>query len=311
MAKQAIYIYLKEAIESGFPFVKRRFENLTELNRNFHEQRTWIFERLERKVDYKRRLVRVLEVIKMHSVKHLGISYLTENSLSAAYAEQFKESISKRTVGTCIKHLREIGFLHVIPTKRADGKQSANILVLERFRGAAETSSETTAASASSTAAATTASSPSTLSFSPLKVAHKNEKNLRTQKTLSLSRPSILRIKERQANKRQLLNFVPKWFQEQVGCLAREARDVFEYWKVTKQVIRRTFSECIEQPEREQVVRAAIRSFYQAAKAATKGKFQMQNPFGFFHEVLRVESSAHVRRKAQEVHPILFDWLRE
>lgn len=64
MAKTAINIYLKKAIESGFEFIERHFENLDELNKNFQAQRSWIFENLRNKADYKRRLAKVLEVLK-------------------------------------------------------------------------------------------------------------------------------------------------------------------------------------------------------------------------------------------------------
>ena len=52
MARKAIKVYLKSAIEGGFKFIKRRFESLEELNGNFHAQRTWIFEKLEKKADF-------------------------------------------------------------------------------------------------------------------------------------------------------------------------------------------------------------------------------------------------------------------
>ena len=296
MARAAITIYLKSAIESGFDFIERRFGTLSELNRNFHSQRNWIFEKLEKKADYKRRLARVLEVLKMHSCKYLGISFLTENHLCEAYEGQFRESISKRTVNTYIKHLRELGFITTFATKREDGKQTANIVVIERFRAAGEKKAEQNPAFIKSKKGSE-------------KLAHKDPENLHTKKTTSSFKTTIKEIKERCAKELRLLNFIPKWFKEQIACYSKKAREVYEYWKVTKHLMNRTFGTAIEAEEKQAVVRSTVREFFLSAKAAARGKFRMHNPYGFFHAVLKAEGYAYIRRKGQASSTILYNWL--
>lgn len=296
MARETIKVYLKSAIESGFEFIKRRFGSVEELNENFRAQRDWIFERLERKADFKRRLGKVLEVVKMHSCKYLGISFMTENVLCKAYEERFGETISKRTVGTCVKLLREIGFVSVIPAKREDGKQTANIVVIERIDTKGEREGSETAAA-----------SKGEDRFE--NVAHKEPENLRTVKTTSSSKTTSKEQEERMAKERRLLNFVPKWFRERIACCSAKGREVHEYWKVAKHLMSRTFGAAIETQDRRAVVSAAVREFYQSAKAASRGKFRMANPFGFFHSVLEAEAYAHVRRCAQRMSGVFYNWL--
>ena len=298
MAKAAIKIYLKSAIESGFKFIRRSFENLEELNENFHAQRTWIFERMEKKADYKRRLVKVLEVLKMHSCKYVGISFMTENRLCEAYEALHGEAISKRSAGAYIKQLREIGFIKTIAAKREDGKQTANIVVIEKVEAAGNERA----------AQASVATEGEDRSEKP---AHKESENLRTDKTTSPNKTSSKENRERITKTDRLLNFVPQWFKEQISCYTGEAKPTYELWKVAKHLMSRTFGTAIDVEERQVVVRKAVREFYLSAKASVRGKFKMRNPFGFFYSILEAEGHAHARRKAQSSSSVLYDWLEE
>lgn len=316
MARSAIKIYLKSAIESGFNFIKKRFESLGELNDNFHAQRDWIFRELEKKADYKRRLAKVLEVLKMHSCKYLGISFLTENRLCEAYETLHGETISKRSVSAYIKQLKEIGFVTILAAKREDGKQTANIVVIEKIARMGE--GERKVSPPEVKGERKNAAEPCAGGVEEFrgesrseKVAHKGEENLRTIKTSSPFKTTLKKTKERIANGKRLLNFVPKWFQNQIGCCSRDAREVFEYWKVTKHLARRTFGSVVGADEWRETVGKAVREFYLSAKAASRGKFKMNNPVGFFHSVLEAEAYAYVRRCAQRTSGIFYNWLED
>lgn len=303
MAKAAISVYLRDAVEEGFKFIERRFASVVEMTESFRRQRAWIYEHLQRKADYKRRLARLLEVIKMHSCKFVGISYLTENSMAEVYERLHKSKISKRTVHSMVAHLRELGFLSVIPTKRGNGKQSANILVMERMEAAEQQM---------------VAGEEPALE----NLAHKESGNLHTKKAPSPSKLPVAkatvrrmaskrpRTKQQEGGKR-LLNLVPQWFQERIGCCAREPKAVHEYWKVAKHLSQRLLGGGVDAGEMQPAVQAAVREFFRTSKAAAKGVFTMANPYGFFHSVLEAEMTAHIRRRAQEVSPVLYDWLAE
>ena len=300
MAKKAIRVYLKTAIESGFSFIKRQFKSVEELNENFHKQRKWIHERLQRKADYKQRLSKVLEVLKMHSCKYLGISFLTENALCAAYEDQFGESISKRSVTSYVNCLRENGLITTIAAKRDDGKQTANIVVIKRLKVAREDKQEAAIAAREKDAEEASEN-----------VAHKEQENLRTIKTTSPSKTTEKENKERKAKDRRLLNFVPQWFKEQVACYTKEPKPTFELWKVVKHLIERRLGCAIAVEDRQEVVRRAVREFYRSAKAAARGTFAMRNPFGLFHAILEAEGYAHARRQAHASSPLFYNWLEE
>ena len=322
MAKSAIQIYLKSAIESGFDFIKRRFDSVEELNRNFHAQRKWILTKLEKKADFKRRLAKVLEVLKMHSCKYIGISFMTENNLCGAYEAQFGESISKRTVSTCMKHLKEMGFVTIMAAKREDGKQTSNIVVIERFAAAAR---EEIFAGRSGGGKKGSAEphfhyigerkepeSPANDEEERIEnVAYKEPENLHTKKTTSLFKNPPKEHKERIAKERRLLNFVPKWFKDRIACCSTQGRAVYEYWKVAKHLMGRTFGPAIAAKDVQEVVGRAVREFFLSAKEAARGKFRMSNPFGFFHAVLEAEGYAHVRREVQTSSPLFYNWLED
>ena len=316
MARSAIKIYLKSAIESGFDFIKKRFKSLHELNENLRIQRDWIFTKMEKKADYKRRLAKVLEVLKMHSCKYLGISFLTENRLCEAYEALHGETISKRSVSAYIKQLKEIGFVTILAAKREDGKQTANIVIIEKTAmmgegGGERFSPEVKGERKNAAEPCSDGVEECRGGSRSEKVAHKGEGNLHTMKTSSPFKTTLKEIKERIANGKRLLNFVPKWFQDQIGCCSRDAKEVFEYWKVTKHLARRTFSSLIGAHEWKEVVCKSTRSFYLSAKAASRGKFKMHNPVGFFHSVLEAEAYAHVRHCVQESSDVLYNWLED
>ena len=280
MARSAIKIYLKSAIESGFSFIRKRFNNLDELNDNFRAQRDWIFEKMEKKADFKRRLAKVLEVLKMHSCKYIGISFLTENRLCEAYEAQHGESISKRSVNTYIKQLKEVGFITTMAAKREDGKQTANIVVIERFKTTGERQSDKHPAHETGERKAGKSAREAEGNVPSENVAYKGAENLHTKKTTSPPKTSLKESKERMAKDVRLLNFVPAWFKERIGCCAMEAREVHEYWKVCRYLMRRTFGSLMGAKEWQGTVNAAIREFYLSAKASTRGKFQMHNVAG-------------------------------
>lgn len=324
MARSAIRIYLRSAIESGFEFIKRRFESLGELNENFHAQRRWIFEKMEKKADFKQRLAKVLEVLKMHSCKFVGISFLTENRLCEAYEAQHGEPISKRSVGTYVKQLREIGFITTISAKREDGKQTANIVVIEKFEKAEKKCGMNADPKAGEPKDGNNpgrneleeresgqGASDGMGADRPENLAHKGAEILHTEKTTSPSKTTVEEIKERMAKGLRLLNFVPGWFRERIACCSKDGREVYEFWKVAKHLVKRAFGTLMGANELQDIVSKAIREFYLSAKAAARGKFRMANPYGFFHAVLEAEGHAYVRRRAQQASGVLYNWLAD
>ena len=333
MAKKKIATYLHEAIESGFKHIKRRFNDLKELNSNFHAQRKWVFENVKKKADYKRRLVRVLEVLKVHSCKYLGISWLTENHICAAYGELFGETLSKRSVSTYIDHLRSLGLISTIPTKRKDGKQSANIVVMERL---SEKTGEDIAhlpkdefcqgkMKAEGTSRQEGSNTDSKAQHST-EVAHKDGRNLHTKITNPSAKTTDQEIKERNTKARpasrkparkgkkkseRLLNFVPKWFREKIACCATETKSVYEYWKVAKHLAYGVFENRIAKEDKPAVIEESISEFYKAAKAASKGKFAMHNPYGFFHSVVEAQAISYAPGDNHAISVPFYNWLED
>lgn len=122
---------LRDELRSGFPSIERRFSSEADMTASIAVQRRLI-DGLDRKSDYRRRLAGTLDVIADRSRAHLGISYMTENTIRRAYEEKHGSPVSKRSVGTYVGHLKRLGIVTSVNTRKHDGRQSANILVLER-----------------------------------------------------------------------------------------------------------------------------------------------------------------------------------
>lgn len=298
MAKTAITLYLRKEIESGFKSIKRRFKSIKDLNQNFKAQRTWIFQNLKNRPSYLQRLVKILEIVKLHACKHLGIFYMTENHLCESYQKQFGQSISKRSVATYLKHLRELGFITSMATKRGDGKQSANIVVIEPLQAGSEAPCESGSQNPGDTKSREGQASQ--------KPAHKGFENLQAKRTNSSLKTIHKDLRERQATTRgsKLLNFVPAWFKERAACITRDPSKVFEYWKITKLLAVKRHG--LDKLSSEEVATLALKEFFCSVKAANRGKFAMQNPYGFFYAILSTEIGGYQRRKAE---PVLYNWL--
>ena len=58
-----------------------------------------------------------------------------------------------------------------------------------------------------------------------------------------------------------------------------------------------------------QVVQTTVLEFYQAAKAATKGKFCMHNPYGYYFRMLEAGVTTQIRRDARSQGAPFYNWL--
>lgn len=103
------------------------FNEIEELNKTVRTYRDIIKLAVTRK-DVQARLITLLEVLKRHSCKQLGVSYMCKNTISSYL------NVSYKTVQRLMKKLESLGMIKQIATKRkSDMRQTANAIVIVPF----------------------------------------------------------------------------------------------------------------------------------------------------------------------------------
>lgn len=100
------------------------FTEIEELNKTVRTYRDVIRTSIKR-TDVQTRLIALLEILKRHSCKQIGVSYLCKNTIAA------KMEVSYKTVQRLMKKLQDMGMIRQVPTKRKkDMKQTANAVII-------------------------------------------------------------------------------------------------------------------------------------------------------------------------------------
>ena len=103
------------------------FADIEELNTTVRSYRDIIKLAVTRK-DVQARLIDLLEILKRHSCKQIGVSYMCKNSI-ASYL-----NVAYKTVQRLMKKLEALGIIKQIATKRkSDMRQTANAIVIVPF----------------------------------------------------------------------------------------------------------------------------------------------------------------------------------
>ncbi|MCI1614234.1 helix-turn-helix domain-containing protein [Heyndrickxia oleronia] len=206
--------------------------------------------------DVQTRLIALLEVLKRHSCKQIGVSYMSKNTIAD------KLELSYKTVQRLMKKLEELGMIRQIPMKRkSDMLQTANAIQII----------------------------PTKNDVSDKTPPKKSEK-CPTIKTNSSF------LKQNINNKRKAIvsfaqaNFIASWVPEQFGklanCFYHEANTINEFWKVVIQnnpIINhvegtRAFND-------NQVLSIGIRSFKEFVMKVKSG-MKIKNIFGYFNGIV-------------------------
>ncbi|MBU5214537.1 helix-turn-helix domain-containing protein [Heyndrickxia oleronia] len=206
--------------------------------------------------DVQSRLIALLEVLKRHSCKQIGVSYMSKNTIAD------KLQLSYKTIQRLMKKLEDLGMIRQIPMKRkSDMLQTANAIQII----------------------------PAKNDMSD-KTPHKKSGKCPTIKTNSNS------LKQNINNKRKAIvsfaqaNFIASWVPEQFGklanCFYHEAKTINEFWKVVRQNNRiinhvkglRAFTD-------QQELHIGIKAFKEFVMKI-KGGNSVKNIFGYFNGIV-------------------------
>ncbi|MEK5171842.1 helix-turn-helix domain-containing protein [Heyndrickxia sp. FSL W8-0496] len=206
--------------------------------------------------DVKSRLIALLEVLKRHSCKQIGVSYMSKNTIAE------KMELSYKTVQRLMKKLEDLGMIRQIPMKRkSDMLQTANAIQII----------------------------PDKSDVSDKTPPKKSEK-CPAIKTNSNSLKQNINNKRKATVSFAQANFIASWVPEQFGkianCFYHEAKTINEFWKVVKQnnpIINhvegnRAFTD-------KQELHIGIKAFKEFVMKVKSG-ISIKNKFGYFNGIV-------------------------
>jgi len=239
-----------------------RFNELEEMNKTVRVYKDAIIASVKR-VDVQARLISLLELLKRHSCKQLGVSYMCKNTIAN------KLEVSYKTVQRLMKRLEELGMICQVPMKRkTDMLQTSNAVLIMPIEDV--TGKNTPKESKKCPAIKTTTSS--------LKQNINNKRN-----TVPVSQNKVVKSFSK-AN--FIAHWVPERFADLTSCYYTEAQTIQELWKVVKQcnrVVNYATSERAFTPQQE--LNIGIRAFKEFVMKV-KDNTKMQNKFGYFNGIV-------------------------
>lgn len=189
------------------------FKELEELNKTIRTYRDVIRMSVKR-ADVQSRLITLLEILKRHSCKYVGVSFLCKNTIADML------EVSYKTVQRLMKKLVDMGMIKQVSMKRkSDMLQTANAIVIQQI--VEEVSNKT-----------------------PMK---KSEKCPAIKTTTPSLKQNIKDINKRNNNDNSntpkdniqeavfIAHWVPDRFINLVSCFYTESKTIQELWKVVRQ----------------------------------------------------------------------------
>lgn len=233
------------------------FSDIEEMNKTVRTYRE-VIKSSVRRADVQERLIALLELLKRHSCKQIGVSYMCKNTIAD------KLELSYKTVQRLVKKLEVLGMIKQIPMKRKkDMLQTANAIQIIPFKN--DMSDKTPPKKSGKCPTIKTNSSS-------LK-----QKILNTRKDVPAEDFSIANF---------VAHWVPESFVELVKSYYREAKSIEEFWKVVKQsnkVIDCFTGERAFAPNQElNIGLMAFKGFVMKVKSGTK----IENKFGYFNGIV-------------------------
>ncbi len=230
------------------------FNEIEEMNKTVRMYKDTIKSSVSRS-DVQARLITLLELLKRHSCKQIGVSYMSKNTIAE------KLELSYKTVQRLMKKLEDLGMIRQIPMKRKkDMLQTANAIQIIPAKN--EVSD---------------------------KKPNKKSKKCPTIKTTSVF------LKQKLNNKRKSVSFsesnfvahwVPESFSKLVNYYYQKAEIIQEFWKVVKQnnavVNHMDGSRAFTDNQLLRIGEIAFKEFVMKLKAGKRVK----NVYGYFNGIV-------------------------
>ncbi len=209
MAKQRIDVV---ASEEAFKNLAS-FNDIEDMNKAVRTYKDMIAATIKR-VDARMNLTKLLEVLKRHSCKYVGVSFLCKNSLAA------KMEVSYKTIQRLTKRLEDLNIIKQIPMKRkSDMNQTSNaVVILPVENNMSEKSPQE-----KSEKCPTVNTKPVSLKQN---IKDINKRN--TYQDITVSKDNITEADF-------VAHWVPKRFSSFLSSFYRKSETIQEFWKVVRQ----------------------------------------------------------------------------
>lgn len=236
------------------------FTDIEEMNKTVRTYRDTISTSIKR-VDVQTRLIALLELLKRHSCKQIGVSYMSKNTIAE------KMELSYKTIQRLVKKLEDLGMIKQVAMKRKkDMLQTANAIVIVQNNDVSD------------------------------KTPSEKSEKCPTIKTTTVSlKQNIKRSNKRNesvysTNNFDKANFVAHWvpnaFANLASCFYHEAKTIEEMWKVVKQnnsVVNHVEGKRAFSKDQEITIGiSALKEFVMKIKDGTP----ISNIFGYFNGIV-------------------------
>ncbi|MDQ0231371.1 DNA-binding Lrp family transcriptional regulator [Metabacillus malikii] len=222
--------------------------------------------------------IAVLKVIWRHSAKVIGVSFASNDYLAD------EANVSRRTVIRAVNTLVEKGLIKRISTARMNGKQGANILVIQPY-----------------TEIDTLKNKMSPHDDTPSVTANKTENK---QSSLCENKINTKRINDEPTLEQLDTSFLPESVSKEFVEAARpffNVQDIYELWRRVEIV----YEKMQLKKDLDDVMDTVVQAFKETVFAKKLGR--IKSTFrGYFYRILYAKLIVEKRR---EIKPLLFDFL--
>lgn len=226
------------------------FNDIESMNKTIRTYRDIIKSTVKRS-DVRTRLITLLEVLKRHSCKQIGVSYMSKNTIAD------KLELSYKTVQRLMKKLEDLGMIRQVAMKRkSDMLQTANIVQIIPTESDVSDKTPTKKSEKCPTNKTTTTT---------LKQKIKKQRNTHDDSKLSAEFVS---------------SRVPKPFVKYLSNFYHDAQTIEELYRVSQQVTR--YLTYYSEQDKLQV---SLEAFKQVIRNIKLGK-KIKNLFGYYNRVL-------------------------
>ncbi|MEI4616442.1 helix-turn-helix domain-containing protein [Bacillus cereus] len=238
------------------------FKDVEELNKVVRAYRDVIRTSVKR-VDVQARLITLLDILKRHSCKYVGVSFLCKNSIA-----QMME-VSYKTVQRLLKKLVDLGMIKQVAMKRKkDMLQTSNAIIIQPIMEEVSDKVDTK----SPIKCPTIKTKPVSLKQNIKDINKRNSKENSNTPEENMEQADFV------------AHWVPERFISLVGSFYSESKTIQELWKVVRQcnkIINHTTGDKAFTKDQELTIGLkAIKEFIMKIKAGTKmnkGKFAYFN----------------------------------
>ncbi|MEK5103983.1 helix-turn-helix domain-containing protein [Cytobacillus sp. FSL M8-0252] len=234
------------------------FDDIELMNKAVRNYRDVITASIKR-ADVRNRLIALLEILKRHSCKQIGVSYMCKNTIAK------KLEVSYKTVQRLMKKLVDLGMIRQVEMKRKKNMlQTANAVIILPIKEEVTNKQPT-----------------------------KKSKKCPTIKTTSSSlKQNIKRLNKRNnsvklSSANFIAHWVPKSFAELTSYFYSEAKAIQEFWKVVKQCNRvvdhlkgtRAFTE-------DQELKIGVQALKEFVMKIKSGVKMIKGEFAYFNGIV-------------------------